>query len=337
MNRFRASVIIHGKIECMTGLHIGGSGGGYEIGGVENSVIRNPIDDYPYIPGSSLKGKMRSLMEWALGKIAPDGEIYAGKHAKNPADDELLRIFGSPADDERKVGPARLTVRDAVPDEATRQIMRELEKQGLPKVEIKTEVTLNRITSKPLSGPRQIERVPVGSRFDFELVYAIYEVDGLRVKDIDLLDRVFFALRLVEDSALGGGGSRGSGQVRFRLGEPLIKTVQDYQFGSSASKSPRRDAEIDAFKTLDNFSDEEINKLKKRLRERIERAPKPDAGPEAEERKAPEQKPPEQPVEAQRDEEQKPQAPPVAPPVEEQKIEEPAAPPLEQQPGEQSQ
>ena len=142
--------------------------------------------------------------------------------------------------------------------------------QGLPKVEIKTEVNINRITAKPLSIARQIERVPVGSFFDFELVFLIYEIAGLKVNDIDLLDKVFFALRLLEDSALGGSGSRGSGQVRFHLGEPLIKTVRDYQSGSSLAKTPGSDAAINSFKTLDQFSEDVINKLKERLRRQIE-------------------------------------------------------------------
>ncbi|HXG67493.1 MAG TPA: type III-A CRISPR-associated RAMP protein Csm3 [Blastocatellia bacterium] len=257
MNQLKATVTIHGKIECVTGLHIGGSGSGYEIGGMDNPVIRNPRDGFPYIPGSSLKGKMRSLMEWAEGKAHPEGKIY---HSSDK-DDVISRIFGAPAEADRKAGPTRLIVRDAVPDEQTRRMMEELEAtQGLPKVEVKTEVNINRITSKPLSGPRQMERVPAGSRFDFEIVYAIYDVDGLAKQDVDLLDKVFTALRLVEDSALGGSGSRGSGQVRFLLGAPLVRRLADYQQGTL--QEPDR-GKLDP---LSSFGDGEINRLKERLR-----------------------------------------------------------------------
>jgi CRISPR-associated protein Csm3 len=271
MSQLKATLTIHGKIECLTGLHIGGSGNGYQIGSIENSVVRNPIDDFPFIPGSSLKGKLRSLMEWAMGKIAPNGKVYSSEHSNKPDDDEVLRIFGAPAGAEWKAGPARLIVRDALPDRKTRVMMHDLElNQGLPKVEVKTEVNLNRITAKPLSIARQIERVPVGSFFDFELVFLIYEISGLKVKDIDLLDKVFFVLRLLEDSALGGSGSRGSGQVRFHLGEPVIKTVRDYQSGSTPAKTPGSESAINNFKTLDHFSEDVVNKLKERLRQQIE-------------------------------------------------------------------
>ena len=262
MNTFKATVTIHGKIECVTGLHIGGSGSGYEIGGMDNPVIRNPLDGFPYIPGSSLKGKMRSLMEWAEGAIDPSGDIYKS----SDPDDVVCRLFGAPAEANRRAGPTRLIVRDATPDGITRKMMENLEAtQGLPKVEVKTEVNINRITSKPLSGPRQMERVPVGSLFDFEVVFALYEVDGLRVNDVDLLERVFTALRLVEDSALGGSGSRGSGQVRFRLGKPLVRTVEDYKSGVKKIKEPPSDASLDAFVLLSEFGASQIAKIKEQL------------------------------------------------------------------------
>ncbi len=250
MNQFRATITIHGKIECVTGLHIGGLGTSYEIGGVDNTVIRNARDGFPYIPGSSLKGKMRSMMEWAEGKVTIDGDVY---YAEEDNDDAITRIFGAPAEAKRKAGPSRLIVRDAHPDHATHVMMENLEAtQGLPKVEIKTEVSLNRITSKPPFGPRNMERVPAGSFFDFEIVYAVYEVDGLTVSDIDLLDKVFFALRLVEDSALGGSVSRGSGQVRFRLGTPLVRTVADYKSDTQKNKQPAVEEALDKFLLLSN-------------------------------------------------------------------------------------
>ncbi|HWQ35307.1 MAG TPA: type III-A CRISPR-associated RAMP protein Csm3 [Blastocatellia bacterium] len=233
MSEFNGNVLIYGKVECLTGLHIGGTGGGYEIGGMDNPIIRNAMDGFPYIPGSSLKGKMRALTEWAEGKVT-DGKVYQG--AGNEPDDSLCLLFGRAADRSLAVGPTRLTVRDAFVDEETMRRLKELEDtQGLPKVEIKTEVNINRITSKPLSGPRQMERVPVGSKFNFALLYSSYRVNGLSVTDEALLTMLFRALRLVEDSALGGSGSRGSGQVRFHLAEPVIRTRSDYESGTLAA------------------------------------------------------------------------------------------------------
>jgi CRISPR-associated protein Csm3 len=274
MNTFKATILIHGKIECLTGMRIGGSGGGYEIGGMENAVIRNPVDEFPYIPGSSLKGKMRSLLEWFEGKVTQQSQGENGKpleagrvYWSNNPDDEISRIFGAPAEANRLAGPTRLIVRDAVPDETTKKMMRRLrEEQGLPFVEIKTEVNINRITSKPSSGgPRSVERVPVGSRFDFELVFAVYEVAGLKIKDIDLLEKVFTALRLVEDSALGGSGSRGYGQVQFHIGDPLVRLPADYAAGVSKPKTPASDAELQTFKKLKDFDAQAIELLKEQL------------------------------------------------------------------------
>lgn len=262
MNGFRATVTIHGKIECVTGLHIGGTGGGYEIGGMDNPVIRDPRDGFPYIPGSSLKGKMRSLMEWAEQKVTLKGDPYSS----NDVNDAISRIFGAPAEIDRKAGPTRLIVRDAVVDQATRRMMEELEAtRGLPKVEVKTEVNINRITSKPLSGPRQVERVPVGSFFNFEMIFSLYDVEDVTQNDIDLLDKVFTALRLVEDSALGGSGSRGYGQVRFHLGTPLVRRLQDYQQGTKIEKSPESTALLSAFTPLSKFGKDEIAALKREI------------------------------------------------------------------------
>jgi CRISPR-associated protein Csm3 len=254
MSRLIATVILSGQIECLTGLHIGGTGGGYEIGGMDNPVIRDPYNKFPYIPGSSLKGKMRSLLEWAEGKVS-DGKPYFSSDINDP----ISRIFGAPAEANRPAGPTRLIVRDCFPDEKTKERMRELEsKQGLPKVEVKTEVNINRITSKPLSGPRKMERVPVGSYFDFAMVYSLYNIDGSRVKDVDLLDKLFMALQLLEDSALGGSGSRGCGQIQFLLNEPLIRKISDYENGNKPSKTTSPHIKLSDYK-------EEITKLKKAL------------------------------------------------------------------------
>ena len=256
-NQLIATVTLNGKIKCVSGLHIGSTGGGYEIGGMDNPVIRDPYDGFPYIPGSSLKGKMRSLLEWAEGKVT-DGKPYFSKDIN----DAISRIFGAPAEADRPTGPTRLLVRDAFPDEKTKKRMKDLEeRQGLPKVEIKTEVNINRITSKPLSGPRKMERVPVGSYFDFEMTYFLFDVENLATKDVELLDKVFLALRLLEDSALGGSGSRGSGQIRFLLDDPIVYKLDDYKSGVRHARNIKPPNEL---KDLSSYQ-ETIDKLKQEL------------------------------------------------------------------------
>lgn len=248
MTAFRGVVEIGGVIEVLTGLHVGGGAVGYEIGGTENPVIRDPVTGYPYLPGTSLKGKMRSLLEWAEERV---DLVRGAPHSCAEMDCPVCRIFGTSGAEERRAGPTRLLVRDAHPDERTRETMDRLEReQGLPKVEVKTEVVIDRVAGAALGrvGPRSQERVSVGSRFNFTMQFWVFDVDGCKRSDLDLLPKVFEALRMVEDSALGGGGSRGSGQVVFHIRRrPLVKTIADYREG----KIPRPDGELAKLADLD--------------------------------------------------------------------------------------
>ena len=124
MAQFIGNILIRGRIECLTGLHIGGSKDKMEIGGVDSPVVRDPVTHrQPYIPGSSLKGKMRMLLEYATGNVEMGDEKQDKKrgdvHNCTRPDCPVCRIFGSSAAEERRCGPTRLLVRDAYPDEAT--------------------------------------------------------------------------------------------------------------------------------------------------------------------------------------------------------------------------
>ncbi len=229
LRQFKGKYIITAQLEAVTGLHIGGSSTGFEIGGVDNPVIRNPITDEPYIPGSSLKGKLRHLTEWSLGLIDqhPKHKIYGAYHCaelKYPLNHErtenperwqkvylLGRLFGVASDDSdvrETAGPTRLTVRDAfLTDSAKKEIQSTLG-EGIF-TELKTENFLDRITSE--ANPRSLERVPAGARFQVQMVVDMYDGD-----DLSLLRQLLVAMRLLEDSTLGGSGSRGSGRVAFR-------------------------------------------------------------------------------------------------------------------------
>jgi CRISPR-associated protein Csm3 len=248
---FMGTTSLWGKIEAVTGLHVGGSGAGYEIGGVDQTVIRD-VYGYPYIPGSSIKGKMRSLLEWSLGKITLDdprerktlGEV----HACPDRDCPVCRLFGSSAVDKRTAGPTRVLVRDAVPDEPTKEFMRKLKREfGLPMVEIKTENAINRIKGSVDKALRSQERVHPGAKFDFEIVMSAFQVEGCRVEDAAMAKHLLEAMRLLEDSALGGGGSRGSGQVRFHICKtPVLRSAAMYRSGE-------RPARPDEFVPLSDF------------------------------------------------------------------------------------
>jgi CRISPR-associated protein Csm3 len=212
---FQSTHALKAVLEVQSGLRIGAGKDTVEIGGIDNPIIKHPHPpQHPYIPGSSLKGKLRSLLEWALGRVHMDGKVWGSNMAEVKPGDVILRAFGVTSDKWHE-GPSRLIVRDAplVKDWADR-----ITKEGLAFTEAKTEVTINRIQGKAAGnmGPRTMERVPSGALFDVEMLFKQYSVDGDNgAGDLDALNRVIEAMRLLEQDALGGCGSRGCGRVAF--------------------------------------------------------------------------------------------------------------------------
>jgi len=208
-----------GQITVKTGLHIGAGRDVIEIGGMDNPIIVNPVTDEPYIPGSSLKGKMRSLSEVALGKVDSSGNTHQCKDAECP----VCRIFGNTQDTD--YGPTRLVVRDALLNRPkTRENLKQLVENFAPReiFEEKYENTIDRIKGTA-TNPRLIQRVVPGAVFDLEILYKVYDVDGDGGEtDERLFANVKMALELIEHDYLGGSGSRGSGQVEIQLDEPQI-------------------------------------------------------------------------------------------------------------------
>ncbi|AKB26314.1 CRISPR-associated RAMP Csm3 [Methanosarcina sp. MTP4] len=210
--KFLGKIKITGDMIVVTGMHIGASKETVKIGGIDSPVVRDPLTDLPYIPGSSLKGKLRSLSEKALEKdlvrisSKPDINVHVctDKHC------EICRLFGSSKKDEdtkdQKNIPSRLIVRDMLLSNDKELLNIDT---GLPYTEWKFENSIDRISSA--ANPRQIERVPAGARFEFELVYDAEEEAELE-EDIT---RIQMALKLLEQDALGGHGSRGYGKVKF--------------------------------------------------------------------------------------------------------------------------
>lgn len=219
--KFLGKFLIEADLECLTALHIGGTQEGYEIGGMDNPVIKTPATiklngsevpaGCPYIPGSSLKGKMRSLLEWALGKVkieAGRGDGYLGKLCDCGGENCPVCVpFGVSAKVDTKSGPTRLTVLDTFPSSETIESWETDMGEGIF-TEIKTENYIDRLSSH--ANPRPMERVPAGSVFRAKMIYTLY-----KDTDIELLKNVFLAMEILEDSTLGGSGSRGSGRIRF--------------------------------------------------------------------------------------------------------------------------
>ena len=197
MSRLVKKIIYTGKIVLKTGLHIGGTNAALNIGGPDKFVVRNPINNVPYIPGSSLKGKLRSLIEIKNGcsKVSTDPNSESGK------------LFGVAGGNDN-TRPSRLIVRDAELDTKSKPGM--FENTDLPFTESKTEVNIDRVTSK--ANPRTFERVPAGAEFKLSMVLNIFE--GEDEKELEGI--LFKAIEMLHDDYLGGQGSRGYGQVEIK-------------------------------------------------------------------------------------------------------------------------
>lgn len=292
-------IIITSTLVVETGLHIGGGGENLDIGGLDKPVIRDPMTQRPYLPGSSIKGKLRAILErWLKKPLNRSGgsgtyryesddledgytEISPGKFVRyqGARTCELSRVFGSTggsncylkadiigAEELENKGnhqtingetyiktkgrnhPARLIVRDC---HLTEESVTKLEKidTGLYMTEWKFENGIDRVTAA--ANPRQLERVPAGSKFKFEIVYTV-EDETQAAED---LENLAIALAILEDDALGGHGSRGYGKIRFENFKIEYRDIERYrQIASGDGKFlPVAIKDIEEF--LSRFSD----------------------------------------------------------------------------------
>jgi len=218
----KGKFFINGKIDVKTGLHIGGSKETLEIGGLDSPVIRTKKDKI-YIPGSSLKGKIRSLLE-RKDKKSEDGNPCSCGEC------EICKIFG-PHKSENIKEPVRIIVRDSYAKDET---------------EKKYENIIDRV--KGTANPREIERVPEGTEFDFEIIFNVYKKE-----DIELINKFVEGMELLEDDYLGGSGSRGYGKIKF---EDIILKYRAKEYYEDTSKE----------KLMKDIKD--INTLKKSLKDK---------------------------------------------------------------------
>jgi CRISPR-associated protein Csm3 len=260
---FLGKLILEGEISCATGLHIGAGKGSLEIGGADNPVVKDAFG-IPYIPGSSLRGRLRSLLEQTSGLAVPAELVYLSKrkgqevriHQSDRPDDEICILFGRNAGRlDRVVGdpietstvtPARLTFYDCplLVDSITSQMRENLDDEL---TEVKSENAVDRITSQ--ANPRTLERVPAGAKFSFRIIF-----DVLCEEDKPLLARVAEAMRLLEDDALGGGGSRGSGRIQFGALKLLWRN-KDYYVRGSGEVALLEAGELSALQQLASADD----------------------------------------------------------------------------------
>lgn len=192
-----SKIQISGTIEVVTGMHIGGSEAFAAIGAIDSPVMKDSITNLPMIPGSSLKGKMRTLL----------AKKYNEKPVK-PEDDaeNITRLFGSSnSNKDKKVAASRVLFSDMIL--SNEKELREKEVNGL--TEVKFENTISRTTA--IANPRQIERVIRGAKFDLDIIYEATKEDEI-VEDMTLLAE---GMKLLQYDYIGGHGSRGYGKIKF--------------------------------------------------------------------------------------------------------------------------
>lgn len=221
---YLGNVHFSGTITCETGLHIGDSDDSIKIGGIDKFVIKDPITNEPYIPGSSLKGKQRAMLERSLGLI-PNRESdnvwrYEVDDINDAITDRICRIFGSSSTSKSKMNfPSRLIVRDCFVN-------------GRYKYEKKSENVIDRISGQAV--PRTNERVAKDTKFNIDMDYNVEVIvngDNTILLGnnttsnywdivIEDLHTILDTFSLIEMTYLGGNGSRGYGKVFF---EPYLE------------------------------------------------------------------------------------------------------------------
>lgn len=222
---------ITGTLVLKTGLHIGGGDTEMRIGGIDNQVVKDPVSGLPYIPGSSLKGKIRSLLEWKLGLVlSANGKPFSFQQLQGndtPDARNLLKLFGGAPGGEvdalvKSIGPTRLAFWDCPLNAEWKKGT--LDKRNLLATEAKSENSINRIAGVA-DNPRFTERVIAGAEFDFKLSLKVVDSE-------DLLPLLLQGLKLLEADSLGGSGSRGYGKIKFK--ELRIVDGQEIQLPENA-------------------------------------------------------------------------------------------------------
>ena len=201
MKQLVKKIKINTSITLITGLHIGGNSENVEIGGIDNPVIKLASKgDVPYIPGSSLKGKMRCLLEQAAGapKVGLDAKV-----------NNLFGITESKANNTTNQ-PSKIIVRDAMLSDDSKTMLLNCDNLDMPYTENKFENVIDRVKGIA-QHPRQTERVPAGAEFNVEFIINVWDDDD----EQDLMALFEKGIRLLENDYLGGSGSRGYGQIKF--------------------------------------------------------------------------------------------------------------------------
>jgi len=250
---------ISGTLIVKTGLRIGAGDTEMRIGGLDNPIIKHPHTLEPYIPGSSLKGKVRSLLEMKSGlMLLTEGDplsINILMDLMDPSDPseeknekrkrrlqlihqinepkrkelmndgkKILKLFGAGGAEAgeiaaQDIGPTRVSFADCPLEDEWRH---QALAEGLAFTEVKSENAINRIEGVA-QHPRFMERIPAGARFAFRVTLKKIDKD----QEDNLEDLLLLGLKLLTLDALGGCGSRGYGRIELEFHDPRIKAKFD--------------------------------------------------------------------------------------------------------------
>ncbi|MDE0399145.1 MAG: type III-A CRISPR-associated RAMP protein Csm3 [Candidatus Poribacteria bacterium] len=237
--QLHGKIFLQGTIRAVTGLHIGGNSDDLEIGGIDNPIIRNAFDRQPYIPGSSLRGKMRGLLDRHFNNnlnksVGRDVRVHECNTLNDYNDCPVCQVFGvvPMGQSSGENLPTRLIVRDTFLDDDALDVLNNADTDTVY-AEIKTEVAIDRITSA--ATPRQQERILAGTTFGpFQMIQSFYTQDqgdpnAQLENELQLFDTVLKGMELLADDYLGGSGSRGSGQIAFEDLKLTFKSRQCYE------------------------------------------------------------------------------------------------------------
>ncbi len=212
MEKLVKKIKITTTITLVTGLHIGGSKENVEIGGIDLPVIKLAMqNNEPYIPGSSLKGKMRCLLEQIRGASKVGGNA------------EVNNLFGITESKTLNTTnhPSKIIVRDATMTTDSQKALTGNTNLDMPYTEGKWENVIDRVKGVA-EHPRQIERVPAGTVFNAEFIINVWDTDKDGKELLKLFEQ---GISLLENDYLGGNGSRGYGQIKF--GKRVLTELSD--------------------------------------------------------------------------------------------------------------
>lgn len=244
VGQLQARVFVTADLIAVSGLRIGGTLPGLAIGGVDLPVIRDPLTGYPYIPGSSLRGKLRALLDRRDGnepnRRIGNVQIHLPETQEAYKASRVARLFGVLPDKQiTDMRPTRLLVRDVYLDEVEAERLRQASRGGLLYTEAKTEAAIDRLTSA--ANPRTIERVLAKTVFrPFAAAITLYDRDSVD----EYVPLLLQGMRLLEDDYLGGHGSRGSGEIAFREIVIRVRRPRDYDFPFGAGVEVARGADL---------------------------------------------------------------------------------------------